>query len=438
MDLNSSNLPLTSTAFAQALRFGHGRALQHVQQYGATNLEAEILHACLSSLTHDPQCEDARAPWLLRLLQHTNLTSDVLAAIKSKMQEGWDHSEWDMEQRCDLLKEMARSGSDEARRLLYASLVKLPNSSQVLAATQIVELDGLKGLFHVARQYGRWLQDDQDFELHADWLLFTLDDSIDQQEALSALQQQAQNDADIARCLASCVKSDAPPPDGSKRLDVNVYSYDDILQLLETKSPAETYWFNSWGRKASFESLQIVYEALLKTSDAGHFVSLSRCFSKRDGPRFRPYFDRRLLSWLNHENEMAQWASHRLLSQIHHPEVRSAALDLIAQGRTVPGVAMLVENYEEGDWTYCLRYLKPSHDDVQTHQLVMALLDLFEAHSSPEAVDGLIYVYEASPCSICRSRAVRLMHHNHTLPQWMHAECAFDADADTRALVNSK
>ena len=60
--------PLTPIEFRDALRKGLGRAVVHLRNYGAAGLEADLLHACLNSLCHDPQSEGTRSEWLWYML----------------------------------------------------------------------------------------------------------------------------------------------------------------------------------------------------------------------------------------------------------------------------------------------------------------------------------------------------------------------------------
>lgn len=54
-----------------------------------------------------------------------------------------------------------------------------------------------------------------------------------------------------------------------------------------------------------------------------------------------------------------------------------------------------------------------------------------------EALDCLLYVYEFSPCSTCRKRAVKALTDVNTAPAWVLAESAFDADPEKRALARA-
>jgi hypothetical protein len=125
------------------------------------------------------------------------------------------------------------------------------------------------------------------------------------------------------------------------------------------------------------------------------------------------------------------------LAHVRHPYLRQAALGLIANGDMSNGTTLLVKNFEAGDFDLCSACLKPLADADDAHNLVGSLLNLCEAHPGWDALDCLLYVYELSPCSACRSRAVKALVTTGTSPAWVLAESASDADPDTRALVSA-
>lgn len=108
---------------------------------------------------------------------------------------------------------------------------------------------------------------------------------------------------------------------------------------------------------------------------------------------------------------------------------------MIADGDIANGVALLVNNFDADDFSMCAGHLARLDDADEAHHLVGELLDLCEAHLGDEALDCLLYVYEYSPCSTCRRRAVKALTDTITAPVWVLTECALDADPETRAIA---
>jgi hypothetical protein len=433
MRFEKPSFPLTRNVFAAALRTGHGRARQQIDRYGSDGLEDTIIKACLTCLTYDPQCEAARAPWLVSIVERAELAAKVVREIEAMVQEPLPENQCDMDQRCAILKEIAAAGSDEARRVLYTSLVRLSGTSEVVGAEYIVALDGVEGLIRVARQLGRWLQADPDFRVH-DWLLAQFDESTRGEEGRAALEHAAKVDKDVAGYLAGIRKASASDSAPSERFDPMTYSGTEIVSHVSNNPKEQCHWFRRWGAQANDDQRQTVFEALLSSDDPEQVKRLLRCFSKTGVPRF----DNGLVKWLDHPDKQVQWAAVRAVAPTRHAEWRKAALRLIAGDDLANGITLLVNNFEVGDFALCAEHLKCLDDPDAAHHLVGELLDLCEAHPGADALNCLLYVYELSPCSTCRRRAVKALTDTNTAPAWILEELEFDADPDTQSMASYK
>lgn len=336
----------------------------------------------------------------------------------------------DMDQRSAILKELAASGSDDARLLLYSSMARLSDTSDVIAADQIVALDGEDGLIYVARQLGRWLQADPDFWVDDD-LIAQFDETAGIARGLIALEREAEVDADVAAYLARVRKTRENLSGSSSRFDATAYTGAEIVAHVKKNPRDQCHWFRRWSAQAGSDQCETVFAALLASDEPEHAKRLFRCFAKAGVPRF----DSRLLRWITHPDDQVRWASVKALAPVTHGELRQAAKRLIADGDIALGVALLVNNFETNDFSMCMGHLARRHDAVDVHDLVGELLDLCEAHPGDDALDCLLYVYEYSPCSTCRRRAVKALTDTNTAPPWVLTECRFDADPKTRALV---
>ncbi len=432
MRIEQPTFPLTTDAFAAALRTGHGRAMQQIESYGTNGLEDKIAEACVTCLSYDPQCEAERAPWLFSIVDRAKLNTKVVQAIEAVIQKPPPENHRDMDQRSAILKELAAAGADEARRLLYSSLTRLSHTSDVIGADQIVALDGVDGLIYVARQLGRWLRADPDFWVD-DYLCAQFDTSTGIEGGLAALEHEARVDADVANYLAGMRKTRESQSGSSSIFDATAYTGAEIVAHVNENPRDQCHWFRLWGAQAASGQRETVFTALLASDELERVKRLFRCFAKTGVPRF----DSRLLRWIAHPDEEVQWAAVKAVAPIKHVELRQAAMQLIASGRMANGIALLENNFETGDFAMCEGYLESLEDADQTHTLVGQLLDLCGAHPGAESLHCLLYVYELSPCSTCRNRAVKALTDTNTAPAWVLNESRFDADPDTRALVVS-
>lgn len=427
MRISPPIFPLGATAFATALRTGHGRALQQIARHGANGLEGEIIEACVTCFSYDPQCEAARAPWLFSIVNRAKLATKVMHAIAATLRTPPAENHRDMEQRSAILKELAAAGSHEARGLLYLSLVRLSYTSDVIAADQIVSLDAKDGLVYVARQLGQWLQADSEFRVD-DYIINLFDESGGMQQGLALLEHEAAIDSDVARYLAGVRRAAESVGIGSSRFDAKAYTGAEIVAYVKTNPKDRCHWFRRWGAHACSDQCETVFSALLASDESEHVKRLFRCFTKIGVPRF----ENRLLRWITHPDKQIRWVAVKALAPIRHGELRQAAKRLMTEGDVANGVTLLVNNFEAGDFSMCERSLAGIDDPYEAHDLVGELLDLCEAHPGDEALGCLLYVYELSPCSTCRKHAVMAMIETNTAPAWVLAESAFDAEPEIR------
>lgn len=424
--------PLSKAAFAAALRTGHGRAIQHIQDHGSNGLEEIIIEVCVTSLSYDPQLEAERAPWLFSIVDRAKLTADVVQAIRESINTAPAESSRDSDQRSAILKELAASGSEDARRLLYSSLARSSNTADVISAKEIVALDGVDGLIYVARQMGQWMQADPDF-WDDDSMIAGFDASTGIEGGLAVLEREAAVDSDIASYLARIRKTRDSLSSSSTRFEAMFLKGDEVVAYVKKNPKDQCFWLRMWGTQASDDQREIVFAALVAAEESEHVKRLFRCFAKTGLPRL----ESRLLRWIDHVDAQVQWAAVAALAPMTHGKLRQVAMRLIAGGNIANGVALLVRNFLEGDFSRCAEHLLQLADADETHHLVGELLDLCEAHLGHKALDCLLYVYEFSPCSTCRKRAVKALIDTNTAPAWVLAESLFDADPETRAFVRA-
>ena len=117
------------------------------------------------------------------------------------------------------------------------------------------------------------------------------------------------------------------------------------------------------------------------------------------------------------------------LTHVGHPTARALALDLLAcaDGR---GAALLVGNYEDGDYARLAHALLSWQDRDELHHLGFNLRKVVQAHPAPDAAPALLGLYERGPCSLCRHHGVELLLRVSSVPDWVRAECRHDANPD--------
>ncbi len=196
---------LTVEKFRDALQKGLGRAVMHVREHGTEKVRNDILHACLHNIAYDHQCEESRANWLLEIINLTNDEEYYHQCILEAIPNSTDL--WDTQQLVELATELARRGLEEARRAIYDKFALQEFDEFWIGGSQIVELDGIEGLLHVAEVIGTRLLEEPDFRHDYDYLVTEAIERFDKQTVIAALEKRASENANVRAYLDAVVKS---------------------------------------------------------------------------------------------------------------------------------------------------------------------------------------------------------------------------------------
>lgn len=428
--------PLNRHEFAIALKKGQGRALLHAMQHGIEGLDDLILDACIHNQSYDAQIESSRASWLLQMLKDSIYYQRISKSILNKLKVETDT--WDLLQLCNLAREMAANGNLEANRILKErvfEIASIPSSDDSIVAELWVEVEDIPGFLDLARVYGkRLLIDPNDF----------VPDGFSQKEYRDALLQSAKNEREIEAYLnyleARGVFDPRPTKEDREAARKirheefrREYSLERILRDAKGKKGEFPGRYLAFGRSATAEELKTVYDHLLTEIDPAVRLRLLWVFRRAPLPKL----DKRILEWAEGEDKELRAASINALAQISDAQIHELALSKLRAGKVLGADSDLIElftnNFEETDCDEIDRALalsKPDWEDA--HSLGFSILILSEKQQNTKLANALQWVYENTPCSNCRFKAIRQLEAWHVLSEEVLYECRFDAEEDIR------
>lgn len=410
-----------------ALRKGLGRAVQWATT--GTLDEESLLHACLSDLRFDMQCEGPRSDWLWGMVRRLDAQSRFRVPILHAMYDldSSDHAQ----QLCGLAFHFAKEGDDTFRSLLYEIVATRPLADiEYLGESELLQLDGLNAVSAIAEIRGKELRD-RDWEWHD---AHFIDEAIESFGEARVKQQLCGRDMAIEHFrqqLAANAPSKTNVQRVSRREQMRAVSLDEVLAKAR-EGRGHFALFRGWGMHADEGDLERVASRLWQTEDPSEIVSLLRVFSNRAMPRF----DTRLISLTRHpEEDVSRWAWNSLGKNTNQ-EVRRFAVERLWQG-DMRAIGLLIKNYARGDEESVLECMCFPEDSDRRHWMLMDIIKLLEENVPNANSEQLgIVVYAFTPCEICRKDAVRLLCQQKVAPSWLLEECRFDANEDTRELSN--
>lgn len=341
---------------------------------------------------------------------------------------------------CRLALTFARRGHHAARSALYSTFRKDDDSTEPFAAEEIIALDGTDGLLFVSERIGEWLAADPEI-LIGDYALFWYDEHNGEGSAERVLTAAARQNERIAAYMAH-IRSER---DGTGNAagherphsgQLSAMSPDEVIHFIEAGTPGfGRYALSGWGRRATEDDLRPVAERMFREQNPDRLSRFLGLFHRRPLPEY----DARLLGFAQHPDHHVRRATMFVLAQHNHADVRSLALDRVRAGRHSEGELMLFSKKRQPkDWYVIRESLRWPDDAFELHSMLMDLLQVYADDSGEEAREALLLVYEHSPCTNCRSRAVEALCKGKLAPNWLLEECCFDVDEETRSIVRTQ
>jgi len=429
---------LTPQEFATALHQGRGSACLHLRHAPSEELHDIILDACLHDRAFDRQCEGPRSDWLYMLIAQDGR---LCAAIIDAFEHPGDDQ--DCFQVANLVGLMARNGNPRAAAALRRSWAENDLAGEVA----IFGLDGLPAALEVVRQLGHRLIAEPDD--YVDSLDFLIGDEVLRDEVLSALRLRAPGDAGIAAYLSQHEQQAAREAQEQALTDeqreqrrrayvrdyMTEYPAARMIELARQPGKVARGLFARFGRLAPDTECLAILEALESAREPE--------MQRRLLDVFRPMG---LHAWndtvwkLAHSQEpVVRLAAARAMASIEDGRIGSLARQRITDAdfsaERSEELELFTNNYLPGDELLIAAALERIATDADgMHHLGMSALRVCQANRDVRLAVVAKFIYRTNPCTICRGDSVEWMKELGCLPDWIAAECRFDASADIRAL----
>jgi hypothetical protein len=422
---------LTREEARAALRKGQGRIVQHLREHGAEGLQDELLEACLHSLAYDAQCEGARADWLMSLIDLTDHTDFYGERILEALPQSTDI--WDGAQLVGLALEFARRGCPRARAALYATFDRQQFREDWLGGEEIVALDGIAGMLHVAEVVGTRRLDDPEYWVN-DSLLWQAHERSGKAPVMAALKEKAQSCAAVQAYLDGIAstranyESSRVKGSASSRPSEHV---DKILKDIESAAGQFPGHYTSFGKRASEQDLERVFEKLLQESRRDQLLRYLWVFRRRAPPRLHD----QLFTLAASTDKDLQGAALAVLGTSQDRSIRDLGLRLLhddPETVTRGVISLFWRNYAPGDHLVIEAALFASANDETIHCMGFDVLDLAESQPDPELARCLEWTCEHTPCSICRGKALKGLLERDRASVQLLEEAAWDCVNETR------
>lgn len=441
-------LNLTKLEFAAALKRGQGRALQYVRQHGLSEVGNLVLESCLKNPAYDRQCEGSRAAWLFQMFHEAEDYDRFSAAILSALSSlPSDADCYDLEHLCELAVLMAKAGDEAAasalRSRVLAQHLNWPHS--LYGCQHLVALDGVPAVIALARRFGQLLIVEPGERPPS--VGYLTDDLDIFDAAAQELWRLAETDVDIKRYLdneeiytARERESEKKSPE-ERRQEIRERARNELTLdgvLIDASREVGEYpgRYMRFGRYATDDELKIVLQRLIEETEEAVCLRLLWIFRRTPLPELHP----KIWKLTDSKDDAVRYSAVEALAQSQDHRVGELGRSRLRSGaftsRDSDTLDLFIRNYQPQDERLILSALAPlSPDEDEAHSFGSSLLKICEENTACTSMDMLNWVYESTPCTVCRHSAVTQMAAIGGVPHEIVAECLDDADEDLRCLA---
>jgi hypothetical protein len=361
---------LTPEEFQDALEKGLGRAVAHVRSSDPLELREPLLNASLTCLAYDAQCEESWAPWLMEMFQITGEPDFYRQPIFKRLWELADEEPRtgrDFWQLYHLAVEFALRGDRTARSLVYEVFDKTIHDETMEGCDGLLRLDGIDGLLYVLTKIGQRIQDGFGFWT-AEYDIEYTEEKFGKETVQAAIERETERNplvhAYFERASSEDPYFDYPfyteyerPPDLPLREWVDRIMEDDFSDFKDYGEEHIPYLCLTSRRcalaRASREveehELNYVIEKLVETDNPMRQFCLLGAFMRRSMPRV----EKKILDFLDTNNDSLRWSTAIALSKTNHEMIRDKAMELFQSDpprlNWDNGFDLLENNFLSGD-----------------------------------------------------------------------------------------
>jgi hypothetical protein len=426
---------LSRAEFADAIAKGLGRALLYVQNYGLDRVKDLVLNACLHDLSYDIQCSNSRSKWLFAMFANSphylEFRDEILTELLKEPE-----SDNDLHQICGIVKEMALTGDLLAsekltERVYYYS--SQPNSEDWVGANELIEIQGIDTALELSRIFGRRLLVNSDDSVPDDLDLNFFENMSE--ESIEIFDRYAKLEESIATYYKYIVdgKLNREREDERECAETlqpkKTISLAKIIDLARHKKHDYPYIYMRFGQKnATPAELETVFSLLLNEPDEEICLRLLWVFRRAPMPRLAE----RLFEWVDSQTDLLKIAALQAFAQISDDRIYQLGRSKLAKGQ-ITGVDtdtldLFINNYHAGDAALILAKLKAVEIDPEDlHDIGFSIFYISEKQVNPELVILLEWIYDRTPCCICRDCTIGQLKIYQPLPDRILAEYQFDS-----------
>jgi hypothetical protein len=416
--------------FLNSLKRGTGEAYLIVRDNPNIDFSTQIIKGVLNILAYDGQSEGSRGKYIFDIISISKRKDKIRKAVLKGLATEQNDT-WNLTHLFDIAKIYAENGDIEARQAIYDRFLNHPiDHSDWVGYSEILELDGLQGLFFIAEKFGKYIEQNPD-NWQDDNIIRQFQEKNQDLKVENEIEKVANSNKYI-RLYLDTIKKTKTSQEKHRKKSIQ---YTDIIDEVLNSKP-----FISFFRKRKLVTHEVnqIAEKLLTETDKSNIEKLLDIF---DFHKF-PFDSNLILSFAkqkrNSENQIVENAIDAL-KHLKSKGIREFALDKILNSKnSFDYLEILISNYEIGDFKLLSKIVNKTNDEHKIERLAGVYTDIYKANKSTECKEPFEILYSKMNCGIHRNGIIELLIENNILSDKIREEIKFDSDLETRKLLDKK
>lgn len=423
---------MTNTAnikrqFLNSLKRGTGEAYLLVKDNPNIDFSNNIIKGALNIYAYDGQSEGNRAQYIFDIISISKQKDKIRKAVVQGLATE-QNSTWNLTHLFALAKLYAQQKDTEAKQAIYNRFLNNPiEGSDWVGAYEILELDGLHGLFYIAEKYGKYIEQNPD-DWQDDWIIKRFQDENKKIKVSEELKKKAKTDKFIRIYLNNIERTKS----SQQNHKTKPTKHNDIIDEVLNSKPRLSFFRK---RNLTHEEVNEVANQLISETDKSNIEKLLAIFDFYKfpfGSHIVLYFAKQKRTSKNKIVENAIAALKHLKSK----DIRNFAMDKIQNAKNpIDYLEILVSNYKSGDFELLNKIANNTNNEHKIEQLAGIYTDIFKANKTQECKQPLEILYDKMNCAIHRNGVIEILIENKVLSDKIKKEIKFDCDLETRKLI---
>lgn len=413
--------------FLNSLKRGTGEAYLLVRDNPKIDFSNQIIKGVLNIYAYDGQCETNRAKYIFDIISISKQKDKIRKAILQGLVTEQNDT-WNLTHLFALAKLYAQQNDTEIKQAIYDRFLNNPiEGSDWVGAYEILELDGLNGLFYVAEKFGKLIEQNPD-DWQNDWIIKRFQEENKKIKVSEELKKKAKTNNFIHIYLDNIKRTKS----SQENHKIKPTKYNDIIDEVLNSKPRFSFFRK---RNLTDDEVNKIAKRLIGETDKSNIEKLLDIF---DFYKF-PFNSQIVLDFAKQKRTSKNRIVENAIDALKHlksKDIRNFAMDKIQNSKNpIDYLEILVSNYKNGDFKLLSEIANKTNNEHRIEQLAGIYTEIFKANRTKESKEPLEILYNKMNCAIHRNGIVEILIENKVLSDKIRNEIKFDSDLDTRKLI---